>query len=158
MTSTQKKIPAQRWLEPQATGSLGMRHGNHALTRTGFFLCFTLLKHQWLLMVKINFLVHYPTRGPQEGINLITAGSHCLHLSLIQLEDRKNPSPVVTWTPGNVKKKNRCKACFRDRQIIQILILITAVAITQMVIIELVYNTKYNQTHSYLAICPYHFS
>ena len=40
MTSTQKKIPAQRRLEPQATCSLGLCHGSLTLTGVRFSSAF----------------------------------------------------------------------------------------------------------------------
>ena len=52
-------------------------------------------------------VLHYPTRDLlRRKLSLLKAGSHYLHYHLKRPEHRKNPSPAVTQTPGNMQSRH----------------------------------------------------
>ena len=79
-----------------ATCNLSMCHGNHTQTGMEFFYLYSaILKHEWLFMVKGGL---FPTI--QLLYNPSKEVSHYLHnCAPKQIMHRKNPCPMVTWTP-----------------------------------------------------------
>ena len=75
-----EKIPAQRWLEPQATCCLGMCHGSHTLANWGgiFFCILPYLNISDFLWLNVYFLVHYPTRDLQRSFDGVKFVVFCL--------------------------------------------------------------------------------
>ena len=55
-----RKVPAQQWLEPQATCSVGMPHGSHTLTGMEFLFAFYPTYISDFLWLKVNFLLYTP--------------------------------------------------------------------------------------------------
>ena len=79
MTWTQKKIPAQWWLQPQATCSLGTCHGELHTNRDRNFLCvLPYLNISDSLWLKVYSPLHYPNRDLQGGWQDIYHGSSFL--------------------------------------------------------------------------------
>ena len=53
-----------------------------------------------------HFIVHYPTRDLQGRLGLLRQGVTIFTITINNLNAEKNPSPAMTWTPGNMQARH----------------------------------------------------